>query len=60
MIEKILNIFYCSFCTFDWFPYDQIIAKPNTYGFSLSSARFMQSYLSNRKQKTKINNTYSS
>ena len=39
---------------FDCLPHDLIIAKLNAYGFSLSAARLMQSYLCNRKQRTKI------
>ena len=46
--------------TFDCLPRDLIIAKLNAYGFSLSVARLMQSYLRNRKQRTKINTAYSS
>ena len=45
---------------FDCLPHDLIFAKLNAYGFSLSAARLMQSCLSNRKQKTKINTAYSS
>ena len=45
---------------FDCLPHDLIIAKLNAYGFSLSAARLMQSYLCNRKQRTKINTAYSS
>ena len=44
---------------FDCLPHDLIIAKLNAYGFSLSAARLMQSYLSSRKQSTKINTAYS-
>ena len=44
---------------FDCLPHDLIIAKLNAYGFSLSAARLMQSYLCNRKQRTKINTAYS-
>ena len=40
---------------FDCFPHDLIIAKLNAYGFGLSAIRLMQSYLSNKKQRTKIN-----
>ena len=32
----------------------------NAYGFSLSAVKQMQSYLSERKQRTKINQSYSS
>ena len=45
---------------FDCLPHDTIIAKLNVYGFSLSAARLMQSYLSNRKQRTKVNTFYNS
>ena len=45
---------------FDCLPHDLIIAKLNAYGFSLSAARLMQSYLCNKKQRTKINTAYSS
>ena len=45
---------------FDCLPHDLIIAKLNAYGFSLSAAKLMQSYLCNRKQRTKINTAYSS
>ena len=45
---------------FDCLPHDLIIAKRNTYGFSLSGARQMQSYLCNRKQRTERNTAYSS
>ena len=40
---------------FDCLPHDLIIAKLNAYGFSFSAASLMQSYLSNRKQRKKIN-----
>ena len=46
--------------TFDHLLYDLIIAKPNANGFSFSAARLIQSYLSNIKQRTKINNVYGS
>ena len=45
---------------FDCLPHDLIIAKLNAYGFSLSALRLIHDYLSNRKQRTKINLTYSS
>ena len=40
--------------TFDCLPQYLIIAKRNAYGFSLSTARLMQSYLCNRNKRTKI------
>ena len=45
---------------FDCLSHELIIAKLNAYGFSLSALKLMQSYLSERKQKTKINQAYSS
>ena len=45
---------------FDCLSHELIIAKLNTYGFSLSALKLMQSYLSERKQRTKINQAYSS
>ena len=45
---------------FDCLPHDLIIPELDVYGFSFSSARFIYSYLSNRKQRTKINSAYSS
>ena len=44
----------------DFSPHDLIIAKLNAYGFSLSATRLIQSYLSNRKQRTKISTAHSS
>ena len=37
-----------------------LFAKLNAYGFSLPALKLMQSYLSNRKQRTKINPEFSS
>ena len=45
---------------FDCLPHELIIAKLNAYGFSLSSLKLMESYLSERKKRTKINIAYSS
>ena len=45
---------------FDCPPHDLIIAKLNAYRFSLSAARLMESYLCNRKQRTKINTAHNS
>ena len=45
---------------FDCLSHELIIAKLNAYGFSLSALKLMQSYLSERKQITKLNQPYSS
>ena len=45
---------------FDCLSHELIIAKLNAYGFSLSALKLMQSYLSERKQRTKVNQAYSS
>ena len=37
-----------------------LIAKLNAYGFSLTALKLAHNYLSNRKQRTKINSKYSS
>ena len=39
---------------FDCLPHELLIAKLHAYGFSLSALRLVNSYLSNRKQRTKI------
>ena len=43
--------------TFDCLPHDLIISKLNAYGFSLSASKLIHSYLSHRKQRTKINSS---
>ena len=45
---------------FDCLSHDLLIAKLNAYGFSLPALRLVQSYLTKRKQKTKINSEFSS
>ena len=45
---------------FDCLSHDLIIAKLNAYGFGLSALNLMQSYLCERKQRTKVNQDYSS
>ena len=39
--------------------HDLLIAKLAAYGFDYESLKWLQSYLSNRQQRTKVNNTYS-
>ena len=45
---------------FDCLPHDLIIAKLKAYGLDEPSLQLLQSYLSDRQQRTKIGNTYSS
>ena len=44
---------------FDCLDHELLTAKLNAYGFSLPALRLVNDYLSNRKQRTKIENTYS-
>ena len=44
---------------FDCLPHDLIIAKLHAYGFDKISLRLMHSYLTDRYQRVKINNSYS-
>ena len=45
---------------FDCLPHELLIAKLDAYGFDKSSLKLIHSYLSNRKQRVKVNDTYSS
>ena len=45
---------------FDCINHDLLIAQLDAYGFSHTSLAFLYSYFSDRKQRTKINNTLSS
>ena len=45
---------------FDCLDHELLIAKQNTYGFSLTASKLIHDDLSNRKQWTKINSSYSS
>ena len=41
-------------------PHELLIAKLDAYGFNKTSLKLIHSYLSNRKQRVKINDRYSS
>ena len=45
---------------FDCLPHEVSIAKLHAYGFSLAALRLARSYLFNRKQRTKINESFDS
>ena len=45
---------------FDCLDHELLIAKLNAYGFDLPALRLIHDYLSNRKQRTKIDDNYSS
>ena len=45
---------------FDCLPLNLLIAKLNAYGFDNKVVRFTYDYLTFRKQRTEISNTYSS
>ena len=44
---------------YDCIPHDLLLAKLEAYGFSLESLNLMNSYLTNRLQRVKVNGTYS-
>ena len=45
---------------FGCIPHDLIITKLEAYGFHIDSLKLIHDYLSNRKQRVKVNDTYSS
>ena len=45
---------------FDCIPHDLIIAKLEAYGFHIDASKLIHDYLSNRKQRVKVSDTYSS
>ena len=69
MMERIKIALDKGFCTgilltdlskaFDCISHDLLIAKLKAYGFSYKSLSLIKNYLSNRYQRTKINNTFS-
>ena len=45
---------------YDCLDHELLMAKLKAYGFSLAALKLVHDYLSNRKQRTKANRTYSS
>ena len=46
--------------TFDCLSHELLLEKLHAYGFSFAALRLIHSYLTNRKQRTKVNSIYSS
>ena len=46
--------------TFDCLPHELLIAKLHAYGVDIPSLKLLHSYLTKRKQRVKLNGTYSS
>ena len=44
---------------FDCIPHDFLIAKLEAYGFHIDALKLIHDYLSNRKQRVKVNDAYS-
>ena len=44
---------------FDCLPHDLIVAKLHAYGFSIESLKLINSYLTERKQRVKMNDQFS-
>ena len=45
---------------FDCLSHELLLAKLHAYGFSFAALRLIHSYLTNRKQRTNVNSSYSS
>ena len=57
---KVFGALLTGLCNaFDCLNHDLLIAKLNAYGFSLPALRLIHDYLLNRKQRTRIRNSYS-
>ena len=44
---------------FDCLNHEPLVAKLNVYGFTLPALKLVHDYLSDRKQRTRVNNSYS-
>ena len=53
LLTDLLKVFGC-------LDHELLIAKLNAYGFSLTALKLVHNYLINRKQRAKINSSYSS
>ena len=53
------TLFTDLFKAFDCLSHELLIAKLDAYGFDKNALKLVNSYLSNRKQRVKINNKYS-
>ena len=53
LLTDLSKAFYC-------LPHDLIIAKLNSYSFNLTALNLIHNYLTKRKKRTKINQSYSS
>ena len=53
LLTDLSKVFDCLSC-------DLLIAKLNAYGLDMFSLKLMRSYISSRKQRVKVNNSYSS
>ena len=59
--EKVFGILLTDLSkAFDCLSHELLVGKLHVYGFSISALRLIYSYLANRKQRTKINSSYSS
>ena len=44
---------------FDTLSHDLMIAKLGAYGFKTDASRYIKSYLTNKKQRVRVNKTFS-
>ena len=49
----------CGVLAFDWLVHDLLIAKLHAYGFDYLSLKLINSYLTDRKQRVRVNASYS-